>query len=660
MFADSVRASFNNLSAMTFAVIMAVFFAVVATNSLSTPFGAQQIEAPLLWVVAANLLLSWLVAQLTVRDRGSLELTRTEAEKSNAAYVFASAAGALTTSASQLVEVLDVGKITSTNSLTVVLNAIYANDPTLIYPAYGIFLGGLVILSLLIVVRGARILASSESVTESVQERLGSFSGSLLAVSVMTGTTWQQLPGDTSQVARIWALVIFGLILLFSIWMYGFFAFRFMKAMVSLTMNGLVSGGRTVSDPSFWSMLWRVVLHVLRGAGLALAFALTIYACLVALAWVAVVTASIPEELVKRSLSLVFGALLLALRATFWIVLAAACSIPALRVWAALRESIRLSVVLAVMLRSECWPKIMRFASQLARRIFDFFRRLLDTRNQPKLSGVRALFSVASAVVLRACTRSIRMLGDFFDWTMTRFKFGATLLMYAALLAASSHFVPFPNTLPPTVSPPAANPAELEKSDPQPVELVEPEPTLRLLSVTPIPFCELKRDNLEWSFGIIDRFDIALNDCTLSRSAQSTFDAIVFIGFSSLGNSRATESSRAKDRGQRLAEWAARQLKPETEVYVINLGMAENRSAPQRLDWIGRSGASKRPAYMLGLQAYPDGVDFTVGDVSERLSSYLSRVDLKRNFSNCELFLFDRRPDVETPLINLPSFDCER
>lgn len=630
---NAIRVRVNNLAALVFTSALAYFWAFIMTNSVATPLGAPKLEAPLFSVVIVNLLLTWVISQFVVPLKTSPAAEAKVVKDATAIYVFSNGAGALTTTVTNLVEVIDLGRVTDQNAITVVLQYVYRDSPETWLVPYCVTVGTLAACALFFVWEGATALASRLSHSKEIGPVLGSLSGGLLAIAMLVGVSWNTLPGDTSAIASVWGITVYALIVLIATVLYGFLAYRTIRATIDLSIRGIVAGGKAITDVSLWLRLFRFFVAIFFGFAFATGAMLSVILALGCLLWV---------------LSEVMNVSGLALEALYWI-------FPVF--WSAFVFAIK-ALIVAVGFA------VLAIASLFLLRRFPYmvswgFRALATLFARVHRGSKRCLAATRQYVSIRldqfripAGIRKqvLSLLGIIswpfricVSWVRKHTPHALSASVAICLLAASSRYVsiPTPNEAPPDREDHQETSIEVDPMPLEPEVKAEPAlPELEFVITEPFSFCDLSKSGVDWAYASTDSFAVSLDVCDLSEEIKDGNKSIVFVGVSSPGFNKSLEEKRAYQRGKALMEWAGNQGVPANQIYMLDLGMARHRHSMDYLFGLGVASGSRRPAVALSLGPYPAEATLDESALVTELNSRIRPGGVQQQFSKCDLYAF--------------------
>lgn len=633
---DSIRVRLNNLAALIFASLLAYFFAFVLTNSVTTPMGAPQLEAPLFSVVFVSLLLTWIVSQFVIPLHGAEMDEHEVIRDATAIYVVSNGTGALTTTMTNLVEVVDLGHITSENAITVILRYLFPDGPDAWLIPYCLIIGTLSVAALAFVWTGATTLASRRSSIKEIGPVLSNLSGGLLALAMLVGVSWNTLPGDTSAIASAWGITIYIIILILGTILYGVLALRIIKSAIDLSIRGIVVSGIALADIDFWRAICQIAVTVFRGVAFAAGAIVVTFLAISCFFWAVEeffnATGTAYQFLVWLEpvfvSALIFSAKLIAL-VTSVLCLWVLTRFLARRTPAALRWWFKKASTLLL-----ACGKLIKIVKKAVRAYWAKhpFKSNLQTNIQRLLTLLAPSFVAIVGMILNAS-----------GWLNAHKRQAFSLVIAAGLLAASSGY--FRAEL--SSIAPSAEEVKPEKNDPE-VPSIQPEetpdepavPELLYVDVQSFSFCRLTSGELEWDYESTELLSVPVDRCRLPPEILADGPAVLFVAVSSLGNEPSVEIKRALMRGRELMRSAYLQGIPAEKIYMLNLGMGRYRRSTERLDLLGASLGNSRPALAYSLMPYPGEALLTEQGITRELQIMITKARLRDYFTNCDLYSY--------------------
>lgn len=622
----------NSLISAAVTLIFSVVWSVFTINSISTPFDSRAVQSPLLYVVAANMALSWMISEFVRAKIESFENPDIAVVQSSAAYVFATSTAAAVTSATHLVETLDIGRIDGNNALTVVFDAVLSGGREEYYLQYCICVAVLVGLSLVLIRKGAAYFASRDYFDE-IGPVVGTFSGMLMAISILVGVTWHPVPGDSSAVAETWATVILLLVGLAGIAIYGFLSFRFIQATAAIVVRVISSAMNSAVELDIRTLFHEMMVR----AGVAIVRLLMFSVVLSVL----LATYFVWAELTSASSSVALESAKFALKVAWvsWL-------------WA-LAGSVVLMSLIAL-----CF-----FCGKLKK----------------SYDGIGSAVAQICSGLIGFLIWSVKWAGALLNYVArevgVRRKYWLPLII--ALFAAASvsnYYDPSPHVDEggdghgDTIGV-SSGPHDLgrKSSDVESVEEVTvsvcPKPDVPVLisaNIKPISFCSPTTGSLGWAYEKEDRLEFDFWDCEIPRSVQEDFDSLVAVGLATQGVDGSKERMRGYRRGNNLGRKLFNWVRSDTGVYVLNLGMLNYADSARILTALDENITETRPALVLAMRAVPVGAKLDPDSVAHFLEQHM-KAEFEHPVSNsCELYLVQGESRYSSKVTHAASLECSR
>lgn len=651
-----------------------MFLVVLIVSTLGAPFGLEVVHSPLLITLTVNILVTEIIAIFTAvtAERKNGAQARRAQKKAVTTFIFANALSALAVLTNSFMETVELREVTAVNGLSLLLEVWIVREDNRFVEVYRNALGSIMLAALVVALHGASLFTSRENSQSAPPVSSIFVSLVLMILGALIGTHWREVPFESRHIMGTWgSIVTWGTAL-------ALFVFTLATSLVialatirvvSLSVFGVVRDGQRILATGIASVLSLVSWEILKGTLLGVVLILTLIATYnVATLLILSFFGTLPETEIS---SIAAGLVRLNTQ-----------SLPIIQKWALGLTAVAvfgigvggiapsISHAVAAMLKSS-----RRFAAMITVRSRSVLRNALKIR----FSGIRLQFPAggrlsesASLLVNKIRTAAIRARSiDLLSWV--------PLLLTCSLVSSTSSItdqylgewgdnrvierpeiepeiseseskaVPFLKRMIDALN-------EIQESRENENPVVEPKIGWEIQALR---ICDTVYVAPEWQIGSSEDLEVPLSSCRLSTEASKSDGILVVVGAASYEPSAARterEIVRAKQRGAALANWAADQISTSQKILVLNLGMAKSATRRRPANSVLASLIYDRPATAILLR--PPNTSSTIGEDEAllRLRELLSEELFSDEFTNCELFGFDR---LERELDTQPHFVCD-
>ena len=589
-------------------MVMAAWVSVfIFAGTIGAFFGAPQSHSPLFITLLSTSLATAIVSLLT----GTLEARKGEVDlvddRAVATFAFVNSAGTLVgliTNLSQSAETWELAE--QRNGLTFLYSQLTGHNIPV--PFYLIFIFVMIIVATVLVIRGARILSSPDRPSDEELQTLAMKSGSMLAFWIFTCMRWEPLTWGAEAVATTWTIVVYLLILVVAVVIYGFAGVRIAKSLSRAAFNLGKDASSFLSDPKTWRMLGMMLA--------AMCFFVAVAGVLY-FALLAIISAS--RTSIDVATDVVSSQTLNSYADSYWEAL------KVIGLWFA-------SLLGVVGLFLSLWMVKVS--------IYFACSQILNLVRKARLINLRHLLHVRFET--RSLHRTIEWLGRTFGWV----ALGAARLVsqrsnaigqllvtsvpMLALLTASTRFYEVRSDERPEVS--VVMPLPDDVSPLHTVKSIEP----TRVTLSPTILCEPNLSATEWEYASADRITIDLKYCKFDFALEHG-DTLVVVAMSTLGKSKNAEELRSRERLRALMRWAAVRSDSGSKIYGVDLGMANSPQSHVALSRLFRVSVSERP--LVGMIASSSDIEISSAMLREALSRKLREYpSIASAYSKCEIY----------------------
>jgi hypothetical protein len=656
---------FTPIAFGTAQMICVVMLGVFLFGMLFAQTSGETLEAPMLFTVLAATFATgwvWLVTE-TVTASGNGTKSKEARTKATASYVFANAAGTVTSLAAYMATTAERAikgqPFQNHDALTIVLGQLQLGT-AVTFLLYLVVAGAATFLCFLLVMHAASCLKPNHTEPTVLQFGMSASSLGLLIIGLWLVTPWDAVPvspeGPISAlrtVTEILWLFAQGILFLFVIGLYSLVAAVALGSWATVFSQSVLRLGETFDAAESWSVFKFVLAEVWYGVLLAVSigFALGLFWFLGGFLFSLV--PSLPVE--WESFSRASRDAVIVPAAFAGVLVAAICLALFFRVYGyhvlygLLGIAGWLLAALFTVLKL-LWLAVVFVASVIAA-IFDLL-----------IGFFPWLFSVSSTLTrgwFNAVWSRVRFTIEAPTLGVSQLAKGFVGLVLGWLLLSAITSVPWFASW--RISTTEPGPNRPDESVTVAEDQTEQAPPLgfRFATPSPISLCEGTAGAFDWSLAKSDMVEIELRDCILPKRVREKTDSVlVFASVASTGRNQQNDVKLARDRAQSVALWASRQVLPTTPIYVLNLGMAKSDRSFSVGWYIFGDVKGVRPALATMLEPFPEGSTVPVEEVLNELNDGLMFADTLDRFTNCELFRYVQAAPLGQELQLVSEFDC--
>ena len=665
--------SLTNLSALVGLSVLAVFLVVAIVSTLGAPFGLEVVYSPLLLTLAASILVTELIAIFTavISHKSDRVRAGTSERKAVVTFIFANSLSALAVLTNSFMETVELKEVTAVNGLSLLLDVWLPRQSEQFVATYRDILGIITIFAFLLALRGTTLFSSNQDAEHSQPVASILLSLLLMIFSALIGTHWNEVPFESREILGTWgSIVTWGTALaLFVLTLSAALAITFatLRA-ISLSIFGVVRDGRRIVHSGIMAVLGLVSWEVIKGTLFGLGLIVALLALINLGSLLATGMPSIAPETEIRAIGVALDRLNLLVvpvmqKIVLPLLVLALIGLLASRL---LTQLIRLYRWLRCRAK-HCRARVQRIIACFANAVsaINFPKVNWDGRIPWLLAGGRRIFITGALLVQKSLDHSA---------SLTRLP-----VVGLCLLAAASTLAYEEPTRKKTGSAPQEDFVGSSKSDGdqskwfyrlildtveigqkaeiESVPVVEPKTDWNMQAVR---VCDTAYLSPQWLLGSTEYLKIPLYSCRLNNATRQSEGILVVVGAASFetgtsGGER--EVIRAINRGLALADWASGQVSSSQKILVLNLGMAKSRYPQRSADSLFSSLTFERPATAILLSPPASGDPVDENQALDDLYSLLEKENFERDFTNCELFQFDRS---SRSLGAEPLFACQR
>lgn len=662
----------SNLSLLVALSLLSIFIVVLIVSTLGAPFGLEVVHSPLLITLTANILVTELIAIFTAvtAERENDAQERRAQKKAASTFIFANALSALAVLTNSFMETVELSKVTAENGLSLLLEVWIDRELDLFVEVYRNVLGGIMLVAIIVALRGAALIASMENSRDAPPVPSIFLSLILMILGALIGTHWQEVPFESRQIMGTWgSIVTWGTalaLLIFTLIASAVITLATIRT-ISLSIFGVVREGQRVVGSGISFVLGLVSWEVFKGTLVGVVLILGLIAAYNVTTFLIVSLVGTVAESEINSIA----AVLIRLNSL---------SLPLIQKWAFYLAAIAVFGSALAFLA----PGIARAGTAMVKSfrkyggaVFVTLGAALQNASKVRISGIRLrrptraqLFEAASGFgkIIRAAAGRTPSIG------LQRW---APVLIVCSLVGSSSFVTERTQDSKIDVSSvesseiesaaiePGAAPFfkrvivilnDLQKTSDDNDPVVEPKIGWEIQALR---VCDTVYIAPEWQIGSSKALEVPLFSCRLSTAARQSDGILVVVGAASYEPNSVRierEIARAKDRGAALADWAADQVSSSQTILVLNLGMAKSDTRRRPANSILASLINDRPATALLIRPPVAGSAVSEDEALLRLYELLNEESFLDDFTNCELFRFDR---LERRLDTQSQFVCE-
>lgn len=664
--------SLSNLSWLVALSLLAVFVVVLIVSTLGAPFGLEAVHSPLLITLTANILVTEIIAIFTaiIADRDNHAQAQRAQKQAATTFIFANALSALAVLTNSFMETVELRKVTAENGLSLLLDVWILREDALFVEVYRNVLGGIMLVALVVALRGAVLFTTKESSHSEPPVPSIFLSLVLMILGALIGTHWQEVPFESRQIMGTWgSIVTWGTalaILVFTLVAALAITLATIRA-ISLSIFGVVREGRSIVGNGISFILGLVSWEVFKGTLLGALLILGLMALNNVATFLVVSLINTAPEADLNSI----GAGLERLNSQ---------SLPLIRKCVFYLAPVALLGIILGLLApsaSKAAMAMFKFCRNLWMRILLVLRSALEIASEVRFTNIDLNLPTRAQLFFTASVLANGVRAAMSRISSINFQTWAPVLIACSLISSSSlaaeQYIDRTDDRKVGENSESTNAARPPKSDPFLGRLIDAlnntlenskddDPIVKPKigwEIQALRVCDTVYVAPEWQMGSSEDLELPLFSCRLSDTARQSEGILVVVGAASYESGAARtkrEIARAKERGTALADWAADQVSPSQKILVLNLGVAKSATRRRPENSVLASLIYDRPATAF-LLSPPDSEDaFSEEEALWRLQELLNEERFLDDFTNCELFGFDR---LERELDLQPQFICD-